>query len=167
MIKDKQLNHKQKKNTSTNYMKLMYTNIRGFKGKRAGLTEILHDNKPHFFLLTETQLRCDTSEKVDGYTFYSRARQGKKIGGGVGILVRNDMCIYTTPHYSDRSIEIIWVFIRRKAQPPLIIGSYYGKQEQTNKNDIEQEMQLLTEEIEEKKKEGEILLLMDGQAFIF
>ena len=142
MIIDKQRNHKQRKDTSNNYMKIMYANIQGFKSKTAGLTEILHDNKPHLFLLTETQLRCDTSEKIDGFTFYSRARKGKTKGGGVGILVRNDMCIYTSPHYSDRNIEVIWVFIRRKAQPPLIIGTYYGKQETTNKNDIEHEMQL-------------------------
>ena len=41
-------------------------------------------------------------------------------------------------------------------------GSYYGKQEcRVNKDEIEQEMTLLQEEITEMK-EGEIFLSMDG-----
>ena len=144
----------------------MYTNIRGLRGKKASLMEILHENRPHLFLLTETQLRCDTIEKIDGYTFFSRKRENK-VGGGVGILVRNDICLNTAPHISERSIEIIWVSIRRKGYPPFLVGTYYGKQEtRTNKNEIEHEMHLLTEEIQEMKKEGEILLIMDGNAKI-
>ena len=62
---------------------------------------------------------------------------------------------------------MIWVNIRRKNKPPLIIGTYYGKQEsRTNKNEIEQELQLLSEEITEMKHEGEIIIAMDGNAKI-
>ena len=61
----------------------MYANVRGLKGKKASLTEILQENKPLQFLVTEIQLRCDTVIKFDGYTFCSRKREGK-IGGGVG-----------------------------------------------------------------------------------
>ena len=50
---------------------------------------------------------------------------------------------------------------------PLIIGTYYGKQEtRTSKAEIEQEIQLLTEEIAEMKREGEIIIAMDGNAKI-
>ena len=62
---------------------------------------------------------------------------------------------------------MIWVNIRRKNKPPLIIGTYYGKQEsRTSKNEIEFEIQLLTEEIIEMKREGEIIIAMDGNAKI-
>ena len=45
-----------------------------------------------------------------------------------------------------------------------MIATYYGRQEQIKKNEIEQEMQLLAEEIEDMKSEGEILIAMDGNA---
>ena len=141
----------------------MYANVCGLKSKKVGLTAILQESRPQLFLLAETQLRCDTSEKFDGYQLYSRKREGK-VGGGVGILVRNDIAINVASHKSDRNIEITWVFIRQKGTRPLIVGTYYGRQETTNKNEIEQEMHLLTEEIEDMKSEGEILLLMDGNA---
>ena len=51
--------------------------------------------------------------------------------------------------------------------PPLIIGTYYGKQEcRTSKDEIEREMMLLNEEITEKKKDGPIVLTMDGNGKI-
>ena len=129
------------------------------------MNEILHENDPHLFLLTETQLRTNTGNTFEGYTLFGRRREGK-VGGGVGILVRNDVKHTTAPHISERDIEIMWVSIRRKQLPPLIVGTYYGKQESTSKNEIEREMMLLTEEILEMKNEGEILLTMDGNAKI-
>ena len=44
-----------------------------------------------------------------------------------------------------------------------MIGCYYGKQEsRCNQDEISEEMNLLSEEIEEYKKEGEIVIFMDG-----
>ena len=144
----------------------MYANVCGLKSKKIGLIEVLQENKPHLFLITETQLRCDTSEKFDDYTFFSRKREGRA-DGGVGILIRKDIIMSIAIHYPQRNIEIVWASIRRNGMPPLFVGTYYGKQEtRTDKNEIEQEMHLLTEEIEERKNEGEILLLMDGNAKI-
>ena len=72
-----------------------------------------------------------------------------------------------TCHISERNIEIIWVNIRQKKKSPIIIGTYYGKQEtRTSKSEIEQEIQLLNEEISEMKREGEIVIAMDGNAKI-
>ena len=75
----------------------MYANIRGIKGKIASLITVLDDIQPHVFLLTETQLRADTGINIPNYTFYGRKREGK-VGGGVGILVRNDIKNYTATH---------------------------------------------------------------------
>ena len=70
-------------------------------------------------------------------------------------------------HLPERNIEIIWVSVRRTKMPPVIIGTYYGKQEsRTSKEEIQKEMQLLNEEINERKKDGEIILAMDGNAKI-
>ena len=144
----------------------MYANIRGLKGKKASLIEILNDNKPHLFFLTETQMRSNSNEQFDGYTFFGRKREGK-LGGGVAFLARNDIKHNLMTHFSERNIEILWTSIRRKGQPPLFIGTYYGKQEtRSNKEEIEKEIELLTEEIEEQKNEGDILLTMDGNAKI-
>lgn len=143
----------------------MYTNIRGLNGKRNSLTEILHDNDPQIYLLTETQLRSNAGIKIDGYNFYSRKREGK-FGGGVGILVRNDILNKTAPHISDRNIEMMWISLRTKEEHPLMLGVYYGQQESLSKNEIELEMSLLKEEIHEMSCEGEILIAMDGNGKI-
>ena len=130
--------------------KILYTNIRGYKGKKNSLINILNDTQPHMFLLTETQMRANVNEKIGGYTLFSRTRKEKN-GGGVAILVRDDIKNIVTPHIPNRNIELIWTFIQRKKKRPLFIGSYYGKQEtRTSKNEIERELQLLSEEIEEK-----------------
>ena len=145
---------------------ILYTNIRGIKSKLTSLRQSLTENLPHLFLLTETQLRSNTGISAEGYTFFGRKREGK-IGGGVGICVRNDIRPSIAAHISERNLEIIWVSIRRRKTPPLFVGTYYGKQEtRTSKNEIEREMTLLNEEIEEIQKEGEILLTMDGNAKI-
>ena len=107
---------------------------------------LLHDTQPQLFLLTETQLRSDISPKIANYTLYGKKREGK-IGGGVAILVRNVIVPNVTCHLSERNIEAIWVNIRRIGKPPLIMGSYYGKQEsRTSKYEIDHEMHLFAEE---------------------
>lgn len=142
----------------------MYSNVRGIKGKKESLIEIINEYKPQMFVITETLLKSNTGTKIDGYTFYGKAREGKN-GGGVGVLVRNDINETTAPHITERNIEIIWISVRRKKLPPLLIAAYYGKQEsRTSKDEIEREMALLQEEIEEMKKEGELIIMMDGNA---
>ena len=87
---------------------ILYTNIRGIKSKLTSLRQSLTENLPHLFLLTETQLRSNTGISADGYTFFGRKREGK-IGGGVGICVRNDIRPSIAAHISERNLEIIWV----------------------------------------------------------
>lgn len=143
---------------------VMYTNIRGMKGKKNSLIESLNDNNPQVFLLTETQLRSNIGMQIKGYQFYGQKREGKN-GGGVGILVRNDIIDKVIPHISDRPIELMWISIRRQNKEPLFLGVYYGKQEsRTNKEEIENEMALLKEEIREMNNEGEIVIAMDANA---
>ena len=144
----------------------MYSNIRGIKSKKASLIEILEDINPHLCLLTETQMRTNTGFNIKGYTFFGRKREGK-VGGGVGILARNDKVHLLTPHINDRNIEIMWVSIKRSNAVPVFVGVYYGKQEtRTSKNEIEQEMNMLSAEINEMKNDGEVVVAMDGNGKI-
>ena len=153
-----------KNNKKGIHWKMVYANVRGLKGKKASIIETLHDINPQVCFLTETQLRSNIGINIDGFCFYGRKREGK-VGGGIGIYVRNDIITFTTPHISNRNIEIMWISVRRHSLTPLMLGVYYGRQEsRTSKNEIEIEMALLTEEIEEMKREGEIILTMDGNA---
>ena len=98
---DKSVKQRQNKTNTDDIWKIMYANVRGMKSKINSLIEVLQDHNPHVFLITETQLKSDTGIKVSGYTIYSRARpQGT--GGGVAILVRNDIIQHTAPHISVR-----------------------------------------------------------------
>ena len=144
----------------------MYANVRGLKGKKTGISEIVQQHEPHIFLVAETQLRSDLTESFTGYTFFHRKREGK-VGGGVGILVKNNFRHNIALHISDRPLEIMWLSVFRNNERPLFIGVYYGRQEsRTSKEETEREMTLLSEEIAERESDGEILLAMDGNARI-
>ena len=128
--------------------------------------DILTEMKPQMALFTESMLKDSTSMKIDGYSFCGKARSGKGFGG-VGIFVRNDVRKMTSPHETSRPIEIIWVSVRMKNEKPLFIGVYYGKQEsRVNREEIEEEMDHLTDEILEMSQTGEVLLFMDGNGKI-
>ena len=154
--------NKKRKKQATQKWKMLYANIRGVKGKRSSLIEHLHAEKPEICLLTETLLQSDNALNISGYTFFGKARTDRK-GGGVGILVQNEIRNKIIPHTSDRSIEITWISVQRQNMVPLFIGCYYGKQEsRCSKDEIQNEMNLLSEEIEEFQKEGEVMMFMDG-----
>ena len=141
---------------------LLYSNIRGFKGKRSSLIDVLNEEKPQVVLLTETLLKTNSGVRIEGYTFFGKARENKS-GGGTGILVRNDIKNSVAPHLSDRGMELIWISVRRRNCEPCFIGCYYGKQESRCSNEeIKAEMESLSEEIAEMRKEGQIILFMDG-----
>ena len=128
-----------KKPNGKNDLLIMYNNIRGLKGKMNSLNALLNENCPHIFLLTETQLRSNNGINIPGYVFHSRKRE-EKVGGGVAILVRDDIRSNTFVHQSQRNLEIVWISLRRQKKCPLMIGCYYGKQESISKADIELEM---------------------------
>ena len=134
------------------------------KSKIPCLKNVLSETNTDVALLTETHLTEDKGPLLEGYTFFGKARQGRK-GGGVGILVKNDKKSIIAPHYSSRDLEILWVSISRKLAKPLYIGTYYGKQETTcNKTTIQKEMDDLCEEILELGQEGEVVICMDANA---
>ena len=79
------------------------------------------------------------------------------------MLIRDDIKKLVILHTSERNIEIMWISVRRKNHRPVFIGCYYGRQEtRCNKEEITEEMQLLSEEIEEFQNEGDVIIFMDG-----
>ena len=63
---------------------------------------------------------------------------------------------------------MVWVSTRRKNDnQPLFFGCYYGEQEtRCSKEEIQNEMSILSEEIERYQKEGEVIIFMDGNGKI-
>ena len=117
-------------------------------------------------LISETQLKSNTGVHFENYTYFGKNREDK-FGGGIGILIKNELKNISAPHYSKRNIEILWLSIKRTNRKPLFIGVYYGKQEsRTNKTEMEDEMDDLTEELKTIGCDGEILLAMDGNGKI-
>ena len=147
-------------------MTFFYANARGLKSKKLSLIDILGEIKPDISLFTETMLKSQNEMKIEGYTFFGKSR-GKKTCGGVGILVRNDLKGYVTPHETRDNIELLWVSLRRDKNHPIFLGVYYGKQESRNSRDeMLAEMNILSTEIQEKNNEGEVVLFMDGNGKI-
>ena len=90
-----------------------------------------------------------------------------KACGGVGILVHDDVKHIVTPHEAQRDIELMWVSVIRKGQKPIFIGVYYGKQEsRNNRNEMLLEMDKLSDEIQEKQNEDEVMVFMVGNGKI-
>ena len=164
--KERKYKSKPKKQKSTINWKIIYANSRGLNGKKQCITDILSEMKPEIMLLSETQLKSNTGVHFENYTFFGKNRENK-FRGGIGILVKNELKSISAPHYSKRDIEILWLSIKRTNRKPLFIGVYYGKQEsRTNKSEMEDEMDDLTEELKTIGCDGEILLAMDGNGKI-
>ena len=154
------------KNTPNEKWVLFYANARGLNSKKLSLLDIFGELNPEIALFTETMLKSSGGFSHEGYTFFGKSRK-KKACGGVGILVRNDCKPYLTPHETDGEIELIWVSLKRGNMKPIFIGVYYGKQEtRNNRDEMLNEMHVLSTEIHDKLNDGEVLLLMDGNGKI-
>ena len=130
----------------------------------SAISAALNTHGTHICCISETLLAKGEDIHIDGYKGITKSR--KKDGGGVMILIRNDI----TPHVDipeekpvDNHMEIIW--IRTKSKPPIHIGAYYGKQENCNMDVITEEYENLTGSISGKiNGNNELLLLGDFNA---
>ena len=130
------------------------------------LKDISCELAPEIILLAETHLENNVGVRLKGYTYFGRSRT-EGSGGGVGIMVKDEIKNRVAPHSTDKDIELVWISVRRHVEKPIYIGVYYGKQEsRVSRADIEHEMDQLTEELIERQSEGDILLAMDGNGKI-
>ena len=104
-------------------VKLLYANVRGMRSKLPCIQDVLSDAKPTIAVFTETHLNDNRGIKMEGYTFFGKAREGKP-GGGVGILVKDNLKSAISPHHTQKELEIMWVSLNRVNKPPVFFGVY-------------------------------------------
>ena len=90
-----------KTNSPDGSLIIMQLNIRGLTGKQFLLKELIKEgntNKVDVVLLCETWLRAETKNKISipGFFFIGKEQVGKK-GGGVGILIRDNLVYKRLP----------------------------------------------------------------------
>lgn len=141
----------------------MYTNPNGITGKIQSLESIAQITKPHIITLAETKLKQNTPQ-LNNYTWITRNRTQRE-GGGVAILIRNDIKqrtkIVTDIENNDQ--EVLWIEFQTNNQQ-LYIGIFYGPQENTPIEETERQYSQLTTQIEQLKRKGEIILTGDFNA---
>ena len=142
-----------------------YANCRGINSKKKCLIEILGELKPQIALFAETKHSGNIGFKIDGYSFCGKGGKTKN-SGGVGMLVRDDLIHIITPHEPSNDLDMFWVSIQRPSKRPIYCAIYYGKQEGNSNEQIRQEMDKLSEEILDKRNEGEVIIFTDGNAKI-
>ena len=94
----------------------------------------------------------------------TKNRQNKE-GGGVAILVRNDLVTKTNTikNLEDQDQEILWLRMNI-TKHPLIIGIFYGPQENAPQEEIERQYSQITTQINKLKRKGDIILTGDFNA---
>ena len=163
-LRNKTRRSKRKKKGKTD-IKIMYSNIRGYRSKRNSLIQILEEVKPDIVLLIETNLKGNTAINVPGYRAVCRNRKNFD-GGGLAILVNNSIKQNIFIHkIEDNNVECIWIRLGQDTAQPIYIALYYGKQENENKEVINDEIFNLSTEIKrEKINTDKILVIGDLNA---
>jgi hypothetical protein len=119
--------------------------------------------KPHVITLAETKLH-NIPPQLTNYTWITRNRPHKE-GGGVAILIRNDITQKTSTitNLEDQDQEILWIQIKLNKKP-INIGVFYGPQENTLSDETERQYSQLASQIHKLKKKGEVILTGDFNA---
>ena len=158
--KRKKKNKKGKKHKSIN---LLYANPDGIMGKVTSLISAAQTTNAHIIGLAETKLN-KTHPTVQGYEWINKPRHNKR-GGGVAILIRNDIYPMTqkVEDLEDLDQEILWVKIDN-GKTKLYVGIFYGPQEKCSNEEAERQYAQLTTQINKLKNMGHVILMGDFNA---
>ena len=117
----------------------------------------------HIIAIAETKLNS-IPPKAPGYTWITKNRQ-HQTGGGVALLIRDDIknVASIVTDIEEHEQEICWVELKLKNRN-LYVGVYYGKQEHSSREEIENQFSQLTTQVAKLKKKGEIILTGDFNA---
>ncbi len=159
--KARRTRHKSGKNKN---MQMAVINIRGMKGKVKSLESLLTSEKIGIAIISETHLQNKETAHVKGYTWTGKNRT-KTQGGGVGILIRNDLTGITVSEETpeDEEVEIKWVQLKLRPKN-IYIGAFYGPQESAPKEILERTYATLEAHINCLKTKGEVIIAGDFNA---
>ena len=132
----------------------MTINVRGIKGKIKDLELTLLTHNTHIAGITETYLEPEENIYIPGYTWIGKPRTEN--GGGVGFMIRNDLINKIDILDENPDTEIQW--IKTKTKPGIMIGVYYGKQENVKRNIIKNEIKNIENTIRKYKKDETIIM---------
>ncbi len=117
--------------------------------------------------VTETHLKGKEKINIRGYKWTGSNRE-KTTGGGVGILIRNDIAPKITEELDveqNISLESQWIKLDTKPKP-LYIGCFYGPQENKNLEQVKETYSSLGIQIRQLQSRGEVILMGDFNAKI-
>ena len=72
-------------------LKVLTTNICGFKSKTGSLLNIINEQKIDVICISETHSEGDTIPSLKGFVTYHRNRQNKKAKGGIAMLIKKSL----------------------------------------------------------------------------
>ena len=147
---------KRKRIRKNKNLTIAVVNVNGIKGKIRSLESMLQTEKVTIALITETKLTGKQGINIRGYTWIGKNRNNKT-GGGVGILVSNQVAQNATEDTSseeEEKLETKWINL--ECRPKNIkIGVFYGPQENEKIEQVKEVYEQLERQIDQKKKESE------------
>ena len=154
---------KRKKKGKIEEIKILYANAQGLQGKMNSLESAAKTHNSHVITITETQIK---PPRIPGYADWYHKPRTNRDGGGVAITVRDDLSHKTQPidDLEDDNQEVKWIKININNSKKIQIGVYYGKQERDSREDVEREFLQLRTQINQLKKDGQVILTGDFNA---
>ena len=102
-----------KSDGETNKLKVAYTNVDGLLSSILEIKDYVSSEKPDVLCMMETKLKeeINVNFQPEGFKLWRRDRKGKGGGGGVLIMVKEDIAVEGV-QYGDGMAEVISIIIR-------------------------------------------------------
>ena len=152
---------KEKKEKKIN---IIYCNINGIRSKAKSLEELTKMEEADIIIITETKSQPPA---LEGFTWIDRNREKGK-GGGVAIGIRNKVgCQVNKKEIGVKGKpEVIWAEIKGTRNQPILIGGFYGPQENKRKEEVTDIYEQLKEQVTTANPGRPIILVGDFNAKI-
>ncbi len=161
----KRKTRKRKRIRKNKQVTIAVLNVRGLKGKTRSLETILEAGKIKIAAISETHLKNNETPNIKGYKWAERNRRNRE-GGGVGILIANDIAKATIQKENleeDEKTEVTWIELKTRPKP-IYIGAFYGPQENSPIEETNRIYDTLDTQTNTLKTEGEVILVGDFNA---
>ena len=115
----------QKENKTQKSIKILFSNIRGWKSKSLSLSNIANEKKLDLIVLNETHCTGSSLPKIKGYTSYGRNRTARS-KGGIAILVFDSISKFATKLESSSEPAEFFAIRLDCFSPSLVVMTTYG-----------------------------------------